>query len=90
MDQNVALDALTLELTLQVTLEGSNRRRHELCTQTHWHDLLQYLEGSAALFIVFYTVKCQKDASKQNTIGMHHCSRFSTTTTLYKFYITVT
>ena len=47
VDQNVALDALTRELTFQVTLseEGSNRRRHELHTQTHWRDLVQDLEG---------------------------------------------
>ena len=47
VDQNVALEALTLELTFQVTLseEGSNVRRHELRTQTHWRDLLQDLEG---------------------------------------------
>ena len=47
IDQNIALDAVTLELTFQVTLseERSNRRRHELHSQTHWRDLLQDLEG---------------------------------------------
>ena len=47
VDQNIALDAAILELTFQVTLseEGSNKRRHELRSQTHWRDLLQDLEG---------------------------------------------
>ena len=47
VNQNVALDAVTMELMFQVSLseEGSTRRGHELRTQTHWRDLLQDLEG---------------------------------------------